>query len=448
MRIYKNPRRAGNPLIKRYALSLLVCAGGVVTAVAGPGVPCDCKDLSQINREITEQQYLHDLFSQWEAYQPPGVKTGSELKALAALKFNLAFYGVPSEAPRPPATGGGGAFGTDLTPGAGCPIVRYLFDKKGQPILVPASPLKPGEKPNPLDLVQATVAVTEETYKGKQCAGLVRYIFDHERVHQNTCQNLEQQGKQDRWESVPFFIKDDRAAYAAGLKVLKEERKRLRAKCPDVPCDGQWHGSVVYARTYHHSHFENIDKGDLIVNAGAQGYSKSGQRQSRRVNATFVTSSLTGTPQARYRGWQEDSSYGRKEIAMVRHCGKRSVNWSYDAGSEIMMTATSSGTTDLGISSDGYTVRVEMRTPEFEKGQDTRQSWSVHKNTCDEPRNKPDRSSTNDPISMQAVGFEIIAPIDPEHPNEIFVTRIVPETNGKTETFYVLRLRRCGGNAQ
>jgi hypothetical protein len=434
-------------MIKRCALALLVCATWVVTAAAAPRA-CDCKDLSEINREITEQQYLHDLFSQWEAYQPPGVKTASELKALAALKFNLAFYGVPSEAPRPPATGGGGAFGTDLTPGAGCPLVRYLFDKKGRPILVPASPLKPGEKPNPLDLVQATKPVTEATYQGEQCAGIVRYIFDHERVHQNTCQNLEQQGKQERWESVPFFIKDDRAAYAAGLKVLKAERELLRAKCPDVPCDGQWHGSLVYARTYHNNHFEDINKGDLVVYAGAQGYSKNGQRQSKRLSATFVTASLAGTPQARYRGWQEDSFYRRKEVAMIRHCGKRSVDWSHDAGSEMMTTATLSGVMDLNIFSNGYSVTVQVQTPKFETGRDTRQEWDVHKNTCAEASNKPVRRSTDEPSSMDAIAFEISAPIDPEHPNDIFVTRIVPETDGKTETFYVLRLRRCAGNAK
>lgn len=177
--------------------------------------PCGCKDLPVLVKELTEQQFLQQLFAKWSVYMPREITTTASLRDHAVQQFNDAFYGTGAAAGT--ASGGHAAYGTDLE-SAECPIVQYLYDAKGRPL-------------KNKDGTQKTVPVTEETVKTKECASLVNYLFAHERAHQVTCQNLVKNGKTNLWKSPEFFAADDAKAYQAGIDVLREELKNLAGKC-------------------------------------------------------------------------------------------------------------------------------------------------------------------------------------------------------------------------
>lgn len=407
--------------------------------------PCDCDDLTVIESEIIEQQYMHDLFAQWEGHRPKGPTTPGELKTLADLKFNLAFYGVPSEAPRPPAKGGGAAFGTDLTPGKGCPIVEYLFDRNNKPLMVADPPLRKGEKRRPIDLIHATRPISEDTYKSKQCAAMVHYIFEHERQHQNTCNDLQRQGKDDTWQSIPFFIKDDKAAYAKGLEVLKAQRDQLRGRCEDRNCDGQWHGTLVWSKTFSEKRRDSIPKGADMAYPNGEGWREYGHRKSARMSVRFTTPALAGAVNAKYQGWQSDVWYDKGQFVMANECGwYKKTTWILDNGAEATTQAQASGSIAANIYSDDRTVRVSLQTKAF-AGSYAKREWNKPQGYCQQKNNEPFDRTTALETTMDAVSIQISGTIDPEHPDEITLTRIQPDADGKGETAYTLKLRRCSG---
>lgn len=195
---------------------LTAAASMLLGMQAQAAAPCGCKDLPMMVSEINEQEFLQKLFEKWSGYMPVEILTTSDLVDRATQQFNDAFYGDKGAAAGT-AHGGHAAMGTDLE-SATCPIVEYLYDKKGKPLKNP-------------DGTQKTTPVTEETFKTKQCASMVKYTFAHERAHQATCLALVASGRQKMWKSPEFFAGDDAKAYKAGLDVLRSETEALASKC-------------------------------------------------------------------------------------------------------------------------------------------------------------------------------------------------------------------------
>ncbi|MET0656589.1 MAG: hypothetical protein ABW110_00325 [Steroidobacteraceae bacterium] len=179
--------------------------------------PCTCKELPALVSELNEQEFLQKLFSKWAAYMPREIQTTGQLKDAATKQFNDAFYGNLGTSAAGTAHGGHAHMGTDLDSDA-CPIVVYHYDKKGKPELN-----KDGS--------QKTSPVTEDNYQSKQCATFVKYLFAHERKHQETCLAQVKKGKQDLWQRPDFFAADDAKAYQAGIDVLRQDTADLAAKC-------------------------------------------------------------------------------------------------------------------------------------------------------------------------------------------------------------------------
>jgi hypothetical protein len=195
----------------------LLCTVAFVASGAHAATPCSCKDLPVMVQELTEQQFLQQLFAKWEGYTPRAVETPAQLIELATQQFNDAFYGDKGSAAAGTANGGHAAFGTDLESNT-CPIVQYLYDNKGKPL-------------KNRDGTQKTVPIDEKSLKTKECDSLVKYAFAHERSHQATCLNLVKNGTTNLWKSPGFFAGDDAKAYQAGIDVLREDTKTLAGKC-------------------------------------------------------------------------------------------------------------------------------------------------------------------------------------------------------------------------
>jgi hypothetical protein len=166
-------------------------------------------------KELTEQEFLQHLFERWSVYMPREIETTGDLVDRATQEFNDAFY--PGGHTAGTANGGHAAFGTKYED-ASCPIVQYLYDKKGNPL-------------KNADGTQKTVPVTEDSLKTKDCASQVKYLFAHERSHQATCQKLVKYGTTQLWKSPDFYAADDAKAYQAGIDVLRAETKTLAGKC-------------------------------------------------------------------------------------------------------------------------------------------------------------------------------------------------------------------------
>ena len=196
-------------------LAGITAASAFIATNANAAAPCGCKDLPVMVSQLNQQQFLQQLVSKWADYMPRAIETPSQLVDRATDEFNTAFYGDKSVAGT--ANGGHAAFGTDLDSNE-CPIVQYLYDKKGNPL-------------KNKDGTKKTVPVDEGTLKTKECDSLVKFTFAHERSHQATCLNLVKHGTTNNWKSPSFFAQDDAKAYQAGIDVLREDIKSLAGKC-------------------------------------------------------------------------------------------------------------------------------------------------------------------------------------------------------------------------
>jgi hypothetical protein len=174
---------------------------------------CDqCADLPTLYRELLEQEFLRNRFDRWirEAYYPASIDAmqSSAVKSLdAAMSGDL--YGVLA----PSRSAGGSisaapAYGTDPN-SSSCQLVEYGKDKDGKTTQRPVTP----------EQVRATL-----------CKPLADYTLAHEGHHQATC-------RAGGLKTVEQFVQDDRAAYQAGVAVLRQHIADLARRC-------SWSGST------------------------------------------------------------------------------------------------------------------------------------------------------------------------------------------------------------
>lgn len=197
---------------------LILTAGlwGLLVAPLAQARECGCGDLPVMLTELTQHEYMQKLFQSYADYMPREIQTATELKERAEAQLNAAFYGSNGAAAGT-THGAHAALGTDIYD-PNCPILAYLYDKKGNKVL---------EK----DGSHKAVPATEKSYKTAQCAARTRADFAHERAHQANCLKLVASNKTHLWERLTFFAADDANAYKVGADVLRAEIKTLAANC-------------------------------------------------------------------------------------------------------------------------------------------------------------------------------------------------------------------------
>ncbi|HEY4369630.1 MAG TPA: hypothetical protein VGN07_20520 [Steroidobacteraceae bacterium] len=408
-----------------------------------PPRPCACNDVATLEREITEQQYLANTFAEWAEYLPNSIHDTGELKARALDRFNLAFYGVASEAPQgmDGHVGGAADMGV-LYKKASCPLVLYHY-KDGKPLMVPDPPLQKGEKRNPLKLKHLITPVSESTYPaGQQCAAMVYYGFAHEQHHQQTCRAQHKIHGEAQWDDPKFFARDDAAAYKAGVAVLQTELDGLRKTCEE--CDGKWHVTLEYAYTFNDPFEKIVKKGDNHAYPDGTGVQKSGHAKSTRVHATFTTEQFDGaTVKAQYTAAAEDQSFQKGYFIMPSQCGSfRKTTWTLDNGAELRAEGHSSGMADASVYSDGRFVRVSLKVPSL-KGTFTQMHWNRPKGYCTDEANKPSGGARAQENDMGAVTVSLQGIPDKMNPNEVELFRTEADSGGKGQSYYHVKLRRC-----
>jgi len=192
---------------------------GIAASLAVPlaqARDCGCADLPAMVTDLTQHEFLQKLFQGYADYMPRGIQTPADVQARAQAQFNEAFY-PKNGAVAGTAHGGHAALGTDLNDPK-CPIVMYLYDKKGQPL-------------RDKDGRHRTKPVTERTYKTQQCSGRTRADFAHERAHVANCLKLVETNRTHLWDSPEFFARDDANAYRVGADALRSEIGTLARNC-------------------------------------------------------------------------------------------------------------------------------------------------------------------------------------------------------------------------
>lgn len=401
--------------------------------------PCDCQNLSQIEREISEQEYLLRMFTQWSEYLPTSLKTPEDVQDRAHLNFNLTFYGIPSERPVSEGSGAGAALGT-MYKRRTCPIVEYLYED-GKPKMVETRKSKLN-KLKPPKLVHATRRTSEATYESNECKALVHYAFVHERSHQATCRKMHEDNTTSLWDSPKFFIDDDIKAYDAGLKVLYAERERLNKKCKTAQPDGRWRGVLQYSYTYNKASIEPFGKGTQVAQSEAEGYFKTTDRKSGRLRATIDASDDDPLLKIPFNATRQAFWHHSKYLTVTGDCGwTPNITLTHNGGVEQRYQGSTQGLADGSLRADDYRLRVRLLVPSFEGAFDE-SSWNLRHGDCGPKPNTEVWDSRKRETRMDGFTVDLSVPIDPKHPNDIDVTRIEPASDGTGQHYYKLRLHR------
>jgi hypothetical protein len=427
------------------AIALLLCAAPAAAASKKPKPierpECDCDQLAQIELEYAEQEYLQKLFTQWAAYTPAALLTTQDMRDRADLLFNLTFYGAPVEAPGAAGSGSGAAFGT-LYNKPDCPLVRYVYDRKGRKVMI-ESPESIEEHRNPPEYIQLTRPVTEDTYPSKQCRALVHYGFVHELHHQKTCEDNRDAGQQALWSRLDYFAKQDAAAYAAGLKVLREERARLRKKCTKQPRDGRWRGTIRYSYIFTDVGSETVARGQDRVYINGTGVKHWGTHKSVRASAAIDAPAAGGNIDVNYKGSRQESSFSKGNFVMPSECGsKRQVTWKLNGGYERRTEGRTSGTARAVLQSDGHSLSVSFRVPDMPDGTFASHYWDKPSGYCQPKNNRQIDDTTSETQKVPGFSVAMRVDIDPDRPDDIEVIRIEPSDDGKGQHYYSLKLHR------
>ncbi len=405
--------------------------------------PCDCDNLEQIEEHIAQQEFLRKLFQQWAEYMPSSLRTPADVRQRANTLFHLTFYGVPTEVPHGTGSGAGAAFGTLLDPDEHCPLVKYLYDEKGNAV-VRETERSREEHRNPPELEHAWERITERQYPSSECAAIVKFTLAHEHHHQDTCRSSNT--PKSSWDNALFFVKDDRDAYQAGLEILYAERARLKRQCEkQPPRDGRWRGTLEYAYVYHTFSSEFMEKGSSNVYLDATGEAQRGERKSVRARAIVDAPSGGGNIKMPYRASRQEAWFNKVLWQMDGECGwYKKTDWKFDAGSETRSEANISGTADgvLQIDEQGGTVYIDYSVPEMPEGTHTRHDWTKPQGTCSERTDQQTDTTQGRVQRMPGISVTMKAPIDPTHPNDIEVVRIESDGTGKGQRYWALRLHR------
>lgn len=420
----------------------VLCLALLLTPRADAREDCGCDDLATIEREIVEQEYMRDLFKQWSIYMPANFLSTADMIDRAERQFYHTFYGVPMEKPHASNTAAGAAAATLYTD-ASCPIVRYVYDKKGNPVYRKTEESRKN-KLDPPKYKRLMVRTTEATFPSEQCNALVHYMFVHEKHHQHTCENTTAKGHKEFWENLKEFALEDLAAYEDGLKVLYEERQKLKARCEVKPQrDGRWHGIIEYAYAYNEYTIKEVKEGEDKVYLKGHGTQESRNRKSIRARGVIDAPGEGGNIKVPYDSTHQEGFSTQGTFTMPSECGwyRRKV-WHLDHGVETRKDSSSAGIVDGVLQTDGHTLTVSFRVPNNPEGAFTHHEWDKPSGYCQDQNNIQHDKTYGRTENHPGFSVSMKVEIDPDHPNDINVMRITPDSGGKGSTFYSLRLHR------
>jgi len=242
-----------------------------------------------------------------------------------------------------------------------------------------------------------------------------------------------------------FFVKDDLAAYEAGLKVLYAERDRLKRQCEkQPPRDGRWRGTLEYAFTYNDLGSEIVEKGKDKVYPNGEGEKHWGDRKSIRARAIVDAPAAGGNIKLPYRASRQQAWFTKGTFVMPNECGwyKKTV-WKLDNGTETRLDGKIGAIADglLQVNDDG-TLAIGYRVDDMHESTFTRHEWDKPEGYCQDANNR--QIDKTDGRIETSPGFSVSmkVSIDPKHPNDIEVIRIETDGSGKGQTYWALRLHR------
>ncbi len=144
-----------------------------------PSHPCECKDLPRLFEELMEQEKLRDTCQEF-LKKPKVNEEFLNIRELSdALTYRLNQFVSSRRGASSGSSGGAGggaapAFGTDFLH-EGCGLFKYPpKDENGkQPDPVPSSP---------------------DEVRAQECSAISEYLLDHEKYHQDRCQERFKKG--------------------------------------------------------------------------------------------------------------------------------------------------------------------------------------------------------------------------------------------------------------
>jgi hypothetical protein len=130
---------------------------------------------------------------------------------------------------------------------------------------------------------------------------------------------------------------------------------------------------------------------------------------------------------------------------MPGECGwYKKTDWKLDNGNETRSEAKIGGTADgvVQIDTDTGTFSISYRVPEMPEGTFTRHDWSKPQGYCQERNNEQMDKSEGRVQTMPGLSVSMKGTIDPKRPDDIEVIRIEPDSSGKGQHYWSLRLHR------
>jgi hypothetical protein len=98
--------------------------------------------------------------------------------------------------------------------------------------------------------------------------------------------------------------------------------------------------------------------------------------------------------------------------------------------------------TDALLQTDGHTLYVSFRVPDMPDGTFTRHEWDKPEGYCQEENNRQIDNTDGRVETVQGFTVSMKVDIDPDHMDDIDVIRIEPDSGGKGQFYYSLKLHR------
>lgn len=204
-------------------LAALVAGPPAAAAKAKKKSPPDCSrcsDLTSLQRELAQQEWLRDRFQQFIDYRlPPSPKKDGNDDRDAASRMRDTVEAEFNAWLNSPAGAGGGIgqaeAGTSLV---SCELVTYVKDAQGK-----------NKKDKKGDDV--TRPVTDKEIRAQYCPAIADMILTHEGQHQIDCRANKKSSEPRDLSQWQNFAAYDVRGYSAGIASLRKSIAALARKC-------------------------------------------------------------------------------------------------------------------------------------------------------------------------------------------------------------------------
>jgi hypothetical protein len=173
------------------------------------------------------------------------------------------------------------------------------------------------------------------------------------------------------------------------------------------------------------------------------GYFDYTRRKSGRVRATIDAGDDEPRLPVPFTAKREDFYHNSKYLTVTGDCGWRpNVTLVHDGGIEQRSKGSTSGTAEGSLRADDESLTVSFSVKAFEGAWDE-SNWNRRRGDCGPKPNTDVWDSRKRATTMDGFRISLKVAIDPEHPNDIDITRIEPASDGKGQHYYSLKLHRA-----